>query len=236
MTTVNYNDPFESAVKTAENSGKYYGQVEVACTYVTLTKGVGKKSYIEGKDSPKDRRTEISFTLNPIEEMGLSNLTQRSMLSESREWSDICWPSLRDACGLQKLQALDKKFVKIELVKNGRTWPDKKTGEIREGTTMKFIAIYGSEKECKTAYFNDGNSPRTATAPADDAGTIDMSPGAGASTASNVEMETAKAFLPALVKASAGNKTVLATTLAGMPMISKYYNVNSPEVLQLLAA
>lgn len=233
MTTFN-NDPFESAVKTAENNGKYYGQIQVVATYVVLIKGSGKQSFIEGQHDPKDRRTEIGFTLNPIEDMGLANLVQRSVLAESAEWSKIVWPSIRDACGLTNLRALDNKFVKVERVKNGRTWLDNKTGEPREGDTLKFVAIYENEKTCKAAYFADGNTPRVTTN-VDDAGEIDMSPGAG-SVDEKAEAETAKAFLPALVKMSAGNKSALATTLASMPAVSKYYNINSPEVVALLAA
>jgi hypothetical protein len=236
MTTVNYNDPYQTAVTNAENSGKYYGQVNVSASFVILTKGVGKSTYVEGNHDPKDRRTEISFTLNPIEEMGMSNLVQRSMLSESREWSGIVWPALRDGCGLTQLRDLDNKYVKAELVKNGRTWPDKKTGEIREGTTLKFIAIYKTEAECKTAYAEDGNAPRTA-APThiDDVSAIDMSPGAG-NTANDAEKEVAKKFLETLVKQSAGNSTMLNQMLAGMPMITKYYPVGSPEITQMLQA
>lgn len=235
MTTVNYNDPYASAVSTAENSGKYYGQVNVNAAFVTLTKGVGKQSYVEGQHDPKDRRTEISFTLNPVEEMGLSNLTQRSMISESNEWSKIVWPSLRDGCGLNNLRELDSKYVKVELVKNGRTWPDKKTGEIREGTTLKFLAIYASEKACKDAYSNDGNTPRTTTNTDDAAGAIDMSAGAGA-PASNPEKEAAKKFLETLVKQSSGNEAMLKQMLSGMPMITKYFPVGSLEYTQMLTA
>ena len=62
---------------------------------------------------------------------------------------------------------------------------------------------------------------------------VNMAPGAGTI---NPELETAKAFLPALVKQAAGNKSALETMLNGMPMIAKYFNVNSPEVVTLMVA
>lgn len=228
-------DPLESAVKTAENAGKYYGQVNVTASYVVLSKGIGKQAYVEGSHNPQDRRTEISFTLNPIEEMGMTNLVQRSMLAESAEWSKICWPSLRDGCGLTKMAGLDGTYVKAELVKNGRTWPDRKTGEIREGTTFKFVAVYKSEAECKAAFASDGNAPRQASHDDDSAMAVDMSAGAGATT-TNQELETAKMFLPALVKQAGGKREILANLLNGMPMVSKYFSVDSAEVKALLAA
>lgn len=230
-------DPLDAAVLTAENAGKYYGQVNVSAAFVVLTKGIGKQAFIDGAHNVQDRRTEISFTLNPIEEMGMTNLVQRSMLSESAEWSKIVWPSLRDGCGLNSLRALDGKYVKVELVKNGRTWPDRKTGEIREGTTLKFVAVYKTDAECKAAFVSDGNAPRTTTNSDNDAAMdIDMSAGSGAVVNNNQELEMAKAFLPALVKASGGNKEVLVKNLAGMFPVSKYFTIDSPEVKALLAA
>lgn len=229
------NDPFQTAVETAERSGHYYGQISVGASFVVLIKGVGKATYIEGNHDLKDRRTEVSMALSPLDEMNMSNLVQRSMLSESAEWSRIVWPSLRDGCGLNQLRDLDNKYVKVELVKNGRTWNDKKTGELREGTTFKFLAVYSNKQACVDAYFADGGTDRSDSASDDGnpAGAVNMTPAAGII---NPELETAKAFLPALVKQAAGNKSALETMLNGMPMIAKYFNVNSPEVVALMAA
>ncbi len=227
-------DPLESAVKTAENAGKYYGQIQVSAAYVVLTKGIGKQAYVEGSHNPQDRRTEISFTLNPIEEMGMTNLVQRSMLAESAEWSKIVWPSLRDGCGLTKMTGLDGMYVKAEMVKNGRTWPDRKTGELREGTTFKFLAVYKNEAECKAAFAIDGNAPRQAAS--DEGGAMDIDMSAGAGAAKSQDREIAIAFLPGLVKASGSDKTRLADLLKNTPLVSTYFNIESPEVKALLAA
>lgn len=229
------NDPFQTAVETAERSGHYYGQMSVGASFVILVKGVGKSTYNEANHDIKDRRTEVSMALSPIDEMNMSNLVQRSMLSESAEWSRIVWPSLRDGCGLSQLRDLDGKHVKVELVKNGRTWTDKKTGEPREGTTFKFLALYPNKQACVDAYFADGGTDRSDNGndSGDSAMAVSMAPGAGTI---NPELETAKAFLPALVKQAAGNKSALETMLNGMPMIAKYFNVNSPEVVALMAA
>lgn len=226
-------DAFDSAVNAAENRGIYYGKIEVSANYVVFSKGVGKLSYIENQHDAKDRRTEVSFVLSPIDEMGMANLVQRSIIAESDEWAKLVWPSLRDGCNVKNLRDTDGKFVKIHLIPNGRSWDDKKTGEKREGTTMKFTAIYASEAACKTAFIDDGNSVRVPTAPDSTAAAmaVDMTP-----NAVNPERETAKAFLPALVKSSAGNPTMLATMITGMPIISKFFTIDSPEVRELMVA
>lgn len=222
------HDPWAAAVEDAERGDFLWGQIQVDVNFVVLKKGYPKRTW-EEKDDPKDRSTEISFTLNPIGEMGLTKLIQRSVLSDARgEWGRIVWPSLRDACGLKELRPLDGKFVKIETVKNGRKWTDK-NGIQQEGTTFKFHAIFDSEKTCIDNYLGDGNVAKTAARDDNDAMSIDMD-----TPVNNQEREAALAFLPALVKQTKGNVDMLKTMLDGMPMISKFFSVESPEVKQLM--
>jgi hypothetical protein len=228
--TILSNDPFASAVEAAERSSQFYGQVEVSAQYVVLKKGQKKMIWQADIDDPKDRSTEVSLVLNPIEESNMRNLVQRSLICESAEWTKIVWPSLRDGCGLTSLRDLDKKFVKIELVKNGRSW--EKNGEKVEGTTFKFLAIYSDQAACVAGYLGDGGTVKTSTAD-NGAMDIDMSNGAGSA---DVEKETAKQFLGALVKQAGGNKDNLKKMLDTMPMVNKYFNVDSPEVSQLMKA
>jgi hypothetical protein len=223
-------DPLADAVEAAERGNFYYGQVQVSGSYVVLMKGAGKQTFIEGTHELKDRRTEVTFTLNPIEQSGLTQLITRSMIAESPEFSRQVWPSLRDGCGITALRDLDNKFVKVELVKNGRTWNDKKSGELREGTTFKFHAVFVDQAACLMAYEADGNTPRTST-PADAAMAVDMTP-----SADNSEKEAMWAFMQTLIKQANGDKNTLASMLVGMPMITKYYTVDSPEVTPLLKA
>lgn len=228
------NDPFAAAVEAAERGNFIYGQAQVSASFVVLLKGVGKRTFIEGEHELKDRCTEIVITINPIEESGLTQLATRSLIAQSAEFSRIVWPSLRDGCGITDLRQIEGKFVKAEYVKNGRKWQDKKTGEDREGTTFKFHAIYESETACVAAYGADGNAVRTSTDPAGDAAaSVDMSQN-GSNDA--VERETIKQFLPALVKQANGNKDVLSQIINANPMISKYFNIGSPEVVTLMAA
>jgi hypothetical protein len=227
-------DAFDSAVNAAENRGIYYGKVQISAEYVVFSKGIGKLSYVEGKHEPKDRRTEVSFVLSPIDEMGMTNLIQRSVIAESDEWAKIVWPSLRDGCGIKSPRDADSKFVKAILVANGRSWVNK-SGDKQEGTAMKFVTIYPDEMTCKAAFASDGNSvrvPSTTAAPnsTDAAMAVDMTP-----NAQNPERETAKMFLPTLIKSSGGNRDALAKMIVGMPIIAKWFTVDSPEIAELMA-
>lgn len=229
-------DPYAAAVEEAERGNYIYGQIEVAASAVVLKKGQPKRTWIEGHDEDRDRSTEISFIVNPLEETGLTRLMQRSIIASNRgEWAQIVWPSLRDACGVKDLRTdLDKKFVKVEFVKNGRKWTNKTSGEEQEGTTFKFHAVYSDQASCVAAYVADGNEPRNETTTDDSgAGAVDMSPGAGNAES---QKETARAFLTVLVKQANGNKQTLADLLADMPMITKYFSVDSPEVGQMMSA
>lgn len=224
------HDPWASAVEDAERGDFLWGQIQVDVSFVILKKGQPKHTWVEG-DDPKDRSTEISFTLNPISEMGLTKLIQRSVLSDARgEWGRIVWPSLRDGCGLKELRPLDGKFVKIETVKNGRKWTNKE-GVAQEGTTFKFHAIFDSEQICSNDYLNAGGTNKSTATEDNPAMTVDMD-----TPVINQERETALAFLPALVKQTKGNIDMLKTMLDGMPMISKFFTVDSPEVKQLIGA
>jgi len=52
----------------------------------------------------------------------------------------------------------------------------------------------------------------------------------------NREQETAAKFLPALWKQAAGDVTRFSELIAGNPLTSKYFSINSPEVLALVTA
>lgn len=237
-------DPMDTAVAEAERPNYIYGQLEATASFVMFA-SKKKVQWIEGQDDPRERRTEVNLLVNPIEETGLTNFFTRSVIcSNNNEWATIIWPSLRDECKVANLREADRKWVKVETVKTGRTYTNR-SGQTVENTTFKFVAMYQTKDECIAAYMNDGNMIRTdptkgtlngnghgAVLEEDNAAMlVDMTP-----NADNNERQAALAFLPALVKAANGNKEMLKVTFAGMPMISKYFNVDSPEVTRLMAA
>lgn len=235
----NYIDPMDSAVEEAERPFTMFGQLETSASFVMFVNSK-KVAWIEGQDNPRDRRTEVTMIINPIEESGLVNLSTKNVIcSNNNEWATIVWPSLRDECKVANLREADRKWFKVETVKTGKTFVSKKTGETVANTTFKFVAMFNTHAECAAAYLADGNSIRTdatkgtlnggAHSTMDDAAAIDMTP-------NDERRQTALAFLPALVNAAKKDKTVLSSTFASMPMISEFFTVNSPEVVALLNA
>lgn len=231
-------DALDSAVLAAENRGMYWGQINVDGQFVVFQKNVGKLSYIEGQHDPKERRTEIEFVLSPIDEMGVSSLIQRSMIAESREWSDIVWPSLKKF--VKRPHDIDGRFVKVQMVPNGRSWADKTTGEMKQGTTFKFLDVYQHEAACKAAFVAE--SGIASTVDDNPAMGIDMSPletikpKAPAAPTVDPERETAVLFLPALIKQAGGDVAKLESLIKAMPMVAKFFTIQSVEVQKLMAA
>lgn len=219
---------FEDATKEDENF--VFGKISVTSDFVIVKKGSPKRAWVEGVDAVGDRSTELTLIVDPLVETGLTKFIKRTVLAKKwSEWGTIVFPSLV-ACGVTEETPIDGKFVKVETVKNGSTYKDQTTGEIKERTTFKFLAIYDTYEVCLAAY--QGSAEQSSEP--NDAGAIDMSAGAGASVV-NPEKDTAKKFLEALVKQSNGNETMLKQMLSNMPMITKYYPVGSPEYTQMLA-
>jgi hypothetical protein len=218
-----YVDPLDDAVQAAESSGQYFGKLEVSGQYVILRKGERKRVWLEG-ESTDGRVSEVTLRLNPLDITGMSRMVERQVLANDREFSTIVWPSLRDL-GFKSLRDINGKWGHIALVKNGQSYTHKVTGETVEKTTFKFIAVYDTEAELVSAYekLHGSQSAPTSTPP-------------GVSQNSEAEKNTAAQFLPALVKGASGDLNKLATILASMSPVNKYFTVSSPEVQQLLQA
>jgi len=233
---MSYVDPFDAATQAGERLDSLYGKVEVSATFVKLIKGVGKQPWSES-DGVDTRRTEVQITLNPLDCTGLTLLVERRLIAESRDWSGIVWPSLRDL-GLKNVRDLNGKCVKAAMVKTGRTYTNKR-GETSEETTFQFAAVFNTVEEATAAYYAERGGAPGASADNDPmAIPFGAQPATNISTNGNgngAERETAFQFVAALVKQSGGDRGKLAGLIAQMPLISKYFTVDSPEVQELLA-
>lgn len=218
-------DPMDAATQAGERADVYFGKMEVTAQYVSLARGQRPQPWVEGM-SADTRRTEVFFSLNPLDETGLTILIERKVLAESGEYTRIVWPSLRDL-GVKSLRDANGKWAKITMVPSGRSWTNKEGAEVK-GTTIKFAALYDTQADCVAAWEDEfGAMARNGNGKVDD----DLPP---MEPADNTERETAKQFLPALVKSANGDRAMLATLLGGMPMIAKFFNVDSPEVVALM--
>lgn len=222
-------DPMAAAVQDAESAGQYFGKIEVDAQFVTLRKGEKKRVWVEGDDLD-GRQTEVTFRLNPLDCTGLTYMTERQVLSNSREWGGIVWASLRDL-GIKSLPEINGKFAKVEMVESGRSWTSKKDGSTVKGTTFKFLKFFNSEAEATAAWENQFGTTTEAHTPQTSSNGATPEP-----ATSDAEKAVAVQFLPALVKGANGDLTELAKILASMSPVNKYFTVESSEVQALLAA
>lgn len=226
-------DPMDTAVEEAERPNFIYGQLEASASFVMFANR--KKVAWTEIDDPKERRTEVSMLVNPIEETGLTNFFTRSVIcSNNNEWATIVWPSLRDECKVSNLREAHLKWVKAEIVKTGRSYINK-SGDKVENTTFKFVALFDSKEACAADYLGEGGTNK-AQAPINGGGHTTTEMAAEVDMSPTAERDTALSFLPALVKMSNGNRDMLAQQIKGTPLIAKFFTIDSPEVQQLLAA
>jgi len=220
-------DPMAAAVQDAETAAQYFGKIDIDAQFVVLKKGQPKSVWLEGMDTD-GRTTEVTIRLNPHDVTGLTKFVERKIISNSGEWSNKVWPSLRDL-GIKALPEINRKWAHIELVPNGRTWKDKE-GQDVTGTTFKFIKIYELESDLIKQWedvtgSNVAHTPQTNGTPAQSVNQPQTN---------DAEKAAAMQFLPHIVAANKHDLNALATALASMSPINKYFTPQSPEVLALL--
>jgi len=227
MTT---NDPFDDAMNAEYKplSRTFFGDIAVDIYYAVLVKGVGKVPFDPNQHDQDKRVTAITLTINPLPGSKAQYAVERELIAESKEWAQITKPSLR---GLNTdLRAINGKWAQVELVPTGQKYTNK-NGETKERTAIKFLAVFNTEDECQQAsdafWATRGNGNDPATTPAANGN------GNGQSDA---ERLTAQKFLAPLWVASGKDMNKFAQALASNPLTSKYFDLNSPEVLAVVAA
>lgn len=242
MTTQTFVDPWDTAeqAKEPQFSNVIWGQCEAKSWWCVLEKGVGKVEFDPQVHSPDLRRTAIDIIVRPLVDMGLTFDLTRNMIAESREWAGIVLPSIRDL-GISPKQ-LNGSWVKVQTVtltdKTGQpvTYTDA-NGVVKEKTTVKFLAIF-DESECRADYLaNSGKGPRSDTQYSANNNGNGNGNGTG-----NKERETALKFLRVYVENVCRGQTdlnvirnTLALNIAQQALIAKYFTVDSPETVQLIA-
>lgn len=208
-----------------------FGQCSVEVWDCVLEKGQGKIPFDAGIHAAERRCTAIDFAIQPLPGAKFTNPTERGMIAESKEWSQIVKPSLR-AHNID-LRAINQRYVRVELVPTGQKYTNS-NGETKDRTTVKFVAMYGSEGECQAAadafFASRGSGAGTNGASATANATQPNGNGANGK-----ERETASKFLPALWNASGKDVTKFAQSLASNPLTSKYFTIDSKEVIDLIS-
>lgn len=235
------SDYFDDAMNATytERPKLVFGQVDVDVWPCVLVKGTGKVLFDATQHKAEDRCTAIHITIAPTTNSRMEYKAEREMIAESKEWAGIMKPSL--VALSTDLRSVKGKWVKASLVPTGRKYTNA-AGETKQATTFKFEAVYNTEAECEAAeeaVF--GKSDSSATAPNGSASGNGNTPhpnGNGSNGNGNnpLERETALKFLPALWTSAGKDLEKFAASLAKNPLVSKYFDLNSPEVIHLIQA
>ena len=229
MTT---NDPFDDAMNAEykPQARTFFGDVAVDIYYAVLVKGTGKVPFDPNQHDQDKRVTAITLTINPLASSRAQFPIERELIAESKEWAQITKPGLRELN--TDLRAINGKWAQVELVPTGQKYTNK-NGETKERTAIKFLAIFNTEDECQKASDafwatrGNGNGSTAATQP---------TPNGNGNGQSDAERMTAQKFLAPLWAASGKDMNKFAQSLANNPLTSKYFDLNSPEVLSVVAA
>jgi hypothetical protein len=207
----------------------YFGQVFTDAFYVYQS---GQKGDPVIPFDPGQHSIDRRFSQFKID--GVCNRADGSTYEINREyicewassgWAGVTLPSLKVA-GVHP-RDLNERWAKWEMAKRG-TYKDKMTGETRDSTTFKFLEFYPDEEACRAAEAAHYN--RTA----DDDDAEETLPFEANAPKVDKQREVAAKFLPALWAQAAGDVTRLGELLAGNPLTSKFFDLNSPEVVELV--
>jgi len=215
-----YDDAMDAEYTPRSNT--YFGEAGVDVWHCVLEKGRGKVEFDPAIHAQDRRCTAIKVSIDAFKRDQTTFLLEREMIAESKEWANFVKPSLRALN--TDLRALNGKWVQVQTVPTGQKYTNK-SGEEKDRTTIKFIAVYPSEAECfaaMDAHFNSNTEP--AFAPVN----------APPSNGNGAERETAKKFLAPLWKTANGDIVRYEELLKKMSPVNKYFTIQSPEVLEVM--
>ena len=224
------SDVWDSANSAEVAPKTYFGQIFTDAFYCVLQKGIGKVVFDPAQHSEDRKLSCIKIDGNCARADGSTYTINRELIAEFRDWAGIVLPSLK-VCGVHP-RDLNEKWGSWEMVKTGRTWTDRTSGETKEGTTFKFLAFFDSEEECRAAEQAHYNRPAP-EAEGDDLD--DTHPMPEEAPANDAQRGVAEKFLPALWKSAAGDVSKFGELIAGNPLTSKFFDLNSPEVAAIVA-
>ena len=219
------NDPWETAENPQTSSfSEIWGLCELQAWFCVLEKIIGRKPFVAGVHKDSDRRTAIDVHITPLTDMNIQFAVERGPLSESQEWRSLVLPSIKDL-GVS-LRELSGRYVKIEFTPTGKTYVNK-SGDTKSETVIRFVKLFKDEAECRADYL------------ATKAGDV---PPTQAPIAESTQKSTALQFLKVIVQNAAKGQSDLtvvrnavATQIAGYPVVSAHFTVDSPETMQMIA-
>jgi hypothetical protein len=243
-------DPWGAASNPPEDTKAFYGEVSINAYACMLVPGAGKVPFdagvLDGEGKPYRRYTAVELIVAPLSESKLAFSLSRTMLAEFGEWKDTTWPSVK-AMGVLNAQELAGKFVRVEQVPTGRKYTTR-NGDEREATAVKFTDIYPDRATCLAAYVAEFGQPSNGNggngAPAAQYTTQAPAAADAPANGNGSQKETALKFAQAFVKTAMNSakgdldqaRAILGPMLAKQALVSQYFTVDSPEIVELMAA
>jgi hypothetical protein len=224
------SDVWDSAASATLPPKVYFGQIFTLADYVYISKGEPKELFDPDRH-PRDKRfTQIKIDAVCMQVNGSTYTISREVIVEfGREWAGIILPSLKVA-GVHP-RDLNEKWAKFERAKTGRQYDSSYTGQKEDEKTFKFLEFYADEDACRAA--EKAHYSRPTEEDADETHPMPEENGNG-----SAEKAVAEKFLPALwsiAQAREGDTLVnFAKELAGNALVSRHFDLNSPEVLELV--
>jgi len=208
----------------------YFGQVLVDIYDGVLVKGAGIMPYDPGVDTAARKVKVSKVTVKPLKKDGefADYEIERRLVPFDNGWAKIIKPSLA-RLGVS-LPMINGAWAHIQMTPEGRKYTNR-NGEEKESTTIEFLGFFDTKELAQTAAdahfseFNGGNGSLT------DSPTTYAPNG---QSGSNSERDVAQRFLPVLGTQAKGDPAELAKLIAANPIVSKYFSINSPEVISLL--
>jgi len=215
-------DPWQAAEEATVRPSIYFGQIDFDIYAVIFQKGVrGGIPFDAQVHKEKDRRTLIKMSIVPLPSANVDFITERDFADFADEWVKITLRSIKTLLPENgALRKLKGKWVKYKMIKYG-TYVKQDTGEEKDLTTPELLAVYETEEAAEaaaSALYGGGNG--------------DSEP-APVSTG-DPERDVALKFLPALTAQAGNDPSKLAEIITSNPLVSKYFDINSPEVVALL--
>jgi len=202
-----------------------YGLCTVHPWKAALVKGQGKVPF----DPQQHKRMvwAIDLSVLPVAGQDVKPIG-RSMIQTSDEWKKV--QASIQATGVAPSE-VDKRYVKVTFEPTGETYVNG-DGETKNKSYVHFVKIYPNEAECTNDYLASQFAGTEAG--------VDPNPGIPAAGAS--EFEAAKKLLEAsirsavkLVKEPAEVKALVDVKVAASPVMSRFFNADSPELPDMIA-
>jgi len=208
-------DPFQDAM--TDEPQLFAGRASVSAWQCVLVKGQGKVPFDPTQHAGQKTSVCIEITIEPLDPT--RKLIQRDMLNWTADFRQVVRPSV-EALGekiatlvgqpleqINPLKALNDLWVQGEFVPR----PDNKPGDT--WTTLRFLAVYGSEDELRAA----------------------VNPAEPVPVTADPQRAALAAFLPALWTAAGKDAEKFHAAIASNPLLAPYFNPDSVEVMAVEA-